>query len=362
MLCPDCSKNQQPGLPLSGILEVVLDGTATREFIIRQLLPVEAEFFPNVPVGPTPLWSPARLRETLGLPHLYLKDDTGNPTGSFKDRASLLVAAFARKHGIRDIVVASTGNAASSMAGIGAAAGLNVRIFVPENVPRAKLIQSLQYGADVTKVPGTYDDAFARSLEYSREHGGLNRNTGFNPMTIEGKKTVALEIYQQLGSVPDWVFVPTGDGVILGGVFKGFEDLMTLGISERMPTVVAVQARQSRAISEAFHGDGFSGPVVARTVADSISVGVPANGYGAVRKLKSHGGRCAVVTDDDILDAQHTLSKLTGLFAEPAAAASLAGLLELRDAVPPEDSVVLLVTGSGLKDIDAASRRVEIDE
>ncbi len=369
MLCPDCSQRQQPNRPLRGILEVGLRGelqgpwpagATTLSLPYAELLPVEPRYFPAVPVGNTPLWEPARLRENLGRPKVFLKDDTANPTGSLKDRASLLVAAFARRHEITDVVVASTGNAASSMAGIGAAAGLSVKIFVPKSVPRAKLVQSLQYGAEVTVIDGTYDDACRSSLEYTDAHGGLSRNTGYNPLTIEGKKTVALEIFAQLGRMPDAVFVPTGDGAILGGVFKGFEDLIQLGLAGAMPTICAVQAEGSNAIYRALARGKFDDPIPANTIADSISVGVPANGRSVVKKLTQYGGHCVEISDAEILDAQHMLSAQSGLFAEPAAASSLAGLLRASDTVPQDAVTVLLITGTGLKDIDAATGRVRI--
>jgi len=363
MVCPECSRNQEDGQPLRGVLEVRLSGEARSSWPessdYSEFLPVPQEFFPPVPVGNTPMWEPTRIRESLGLRQVFLKDDTANPTGSLKDRASMLVAAFARRHGIRDIVVASTGNAASSMAGIGAASDLRVKVFVPGSAPRAKLVQSLQYGADVTIVDGSYDDAFSRSLSYSRENGGLSRNTAYNPLTIEGKKTVALEIFARIG-VPDIVYVPTGDGVILGGVYKGFEDLVQLGLADRMPTVVAAQAAGSNAISRAVRNGGFAEPVAGSTVADSISVAVPANGIGAAAKLGKYGGRCVEVTDDEILDAQHMLASMSGLFAEPAASAAYAGLLKESDRIGETESVVVLITGSGLKDIDAAGRRMRI--
>ncbi|MBU8912491.1 MAG: threonine synthase [Spirochaetales bacterium] len=370
MLCPDCSQRHEPDQPLRGVLEVGLrgelrgpwppPGAEAPSLPYAELLPVEPRYFPVVPVGNTPLWEPARLRQHLGRPGIYLKDDTANPTGSLKDRASLLVAAFARKHEISDVVVASTGNAASSMAGIGAAAGLSVRIFVPKSVPRAKLVQSLQYGAEVTVVDGTYDDACRDSLEYTALHGGLSRNTGFNPLTIEGKKTVALEVFAQLGRMPDAVFVPTGDGVILGGVFKGFEDLIRLGLADTMPTIYAVQAEGSNAICRALARGEFDDPVPGNTIADSISVGVPANGRSAVKKLARHGGHCVEVSDAEILDAQQMLSSQSGLFAEPAAASSVAGLLRVSDTLPRDAVTVLLITGTGLKDIEAATDRVGI--
>jgi len=361
MLCPVCSREQEQDKPLRGILEVdfeIQDKDAPREFNIYDFLPVEAVYFPLIPVGNTPLWRPINLREQLGFPNLFLKDDTLNPTGSLKDRASYLVAAFAKKHGIKDVVIASTGNAASSMAGVGAAQGLNITIFVPVSAPKAKIIQSLQYGARVIPVDGNYDRAYDLSLEYSRITGSLSRNTAYNPLTIEGKKTVSIEVFKQLGKVPDYIFVPVGDGVILGGVYKGFRDLKRLGLADTIPVVYAVQAEGSDAICRALEEGDFK-PINARTIADSISVGVPRNGYYAVKQLKNFGGKCIRVKDEEILKAQKLLASTTGLFAEPAASASLAGFLKVKDTLDRDSVVVLLITGNGLKDIDAAKKGVE---
>jgi len=358
MLCPECSKLQEPDSPLRGILEVTFNNPFHHQPKISDLLPVEAEYFPNIPVGNTPLWKPMNLNRELGFPNLFLKDDTHNLTGSLKDRASYLVAAFARREGINSIALASTGNAASSMAGIGAAAGLDITIFLPETAPRAKMVQSLQYGARVIPVAGNYDNAFDLSLEYSRKYNILSRNTAYNPLTIEGKKTVALEIFHQLEKVPDIVFVPTGDGVILGGVYKGFHDLIQLGIIEKVPTIVAVQAEGSNAIASAFERGKFVS-FDAHTIADSISVGIPRNGYYALKQLKRYGGKCVTVSDDAILAAQKELSSKAGLFAEPAAAASYAGFLKIKKELPKDAPIVLLITGNGLKDIDSAMAKIE---
>ncbi len=363
LVCPDCARRQEEGKPLRGILEVAWDYGEIRKagvFDGSPVLPVEKEFFPPVPVGGTPLWRPERLRALLGLPGLFVKDDGGNPTGSFKDRASFLVAAFARKHGIGKIAVASTGNAASSMAGIGAAAGLGVKIFMPRSAPKAKMVQSLQYGADVTAVDGNYDLAYETSLVYCREHPDtLSRNTAQQPLTIEGKKTVSYEIFAALGGLPDRVYVSAGDGVILAGVYRGFEDLVGLGLADRVPLVAAVQAAGSAALADALRRGDFSGPIAARTVADSIAVDVPRNGYHALAKLRAHGGRTVVVSDGEILDAQRTLSSTAGIFSEPAGAAAFAGFLRDRDGIRPGEKVVVLCTGSGLKDIGGALAALE---
>ncbi|RKX95077.1 MAG: pyridoxal-5'-phosphate-dependent protein subunit beta [Spirochaetes bacterium] len=381
-LCDDCAPKQTADQPLRGQLEVRLSGSppadwealkdlgknprldlSVPEVDVRGLLPVPKEYFPPIPVGNTPLWEPRRLREELGLEGLFLKDDTANPTGSLKDRASYLVAAFALQHGLEDIIVASTGNAGSSMAGVAAAAGLNVRLYLPASAPVAKIVQAMQYGANVIKVEGTYDDAFDQSLAYVNEHGGLSRNTAHNPLTVEGKKTVSLEIFRQLrASMPDVVYVPTGDGVIISGVFKGFEDLVTLGLADKVPEVVCVQAEGSAALTRALAAGSFGVPEAAHTIADSISVDVPRGGLFALGRLQRHGGRCVTVSDEAIVSAQRRLSSSSGLFAEPAAAAAFAGLLADMDAGKgpgKKDRAVVLLTGNGLKDIATAAKGVE---
>ena len=362
-LCDRCAHLQQPDRPLQGILEVEWDGGEPAPGEVP--LPVEARWFPPIPVGNTPLWAPERLRRQFGAPGLWLKDDTCNPSGSFKDRASYLVAAFARKHGLNEVVLASTGNAASSMAAVGAAAGLAVKVFLPASAPVAKRIQVLQYGAELVTVDGTYDRAFDLSLEYSNETGALSRNTAYNPLTIEGKKTVSFEIVDDLvrsgAGAPRHVFVPAGDGVILAGVYRGFENLLRLGRIEKMPVVWACQAEGSSAIARAWAsphgaGDAFGPPQRSNTVADSIAVDVPRNGLHALGKLRRYGGHAVTVSDDEILAAQKTLAAGSGLFAEPSSSAAFAGWLKVRERLSAEENCVVLITGSGLKDIASAAR------
>jgi len=278
-----------------------------------------------------------------------------------------LVAAFARKHGIREVVVASTGNAGSSMAGVGAAAGLKVRLFLPKTAPPAKMIQALQYGADLVLADKNYDQAFSLSLEYSNTRGGMNRNTAYNPMTIEGKKTVSIEIFKQLKKAPDHVFVSVGDGVIMSGVYKGFRDLLQLGRIDKIPVIHAVQASGSDAICRAMESGDFDGqaesPVrAAKTVADSISVDTPSNGHLALKNLKAFGGHCFTVTDEEILCAQKELSSTCGLFSEPAAATAYAGFLKQKAALDSNETCVVLLTGNGLKDINSATAKIVVPE
>jgi threonine synthase len=361
MVCPHCSREQAPDQPLRGVLEVELTGTAPTDWTTASLLPVALRFFPSIPVGNTPLWAPDRLRQELASPDLYIKDDGLNPTCSLKDRASFLVSAFAAQYGINEIVLASTGNAGSSMAGVGAAAGQKVTLFLPKAAPKAKLIQALQYGARVFRVGGSYDDAYDLSLAYTAKFGGMSRNTAYNPMTIEGKKTVGLEIFRQLGRVPDALFVSVGDGCILSGVYKGFRDLRRLGLADRLPVIYAIQAQGSDALARAFE-EGVFRRKASSTVADSISVDVPRNGLHALRQLKAHGGQVVRVSDEQILAAQARLSRSAGLFTEPAGAAAFAGFLDVRHRIPPEAVTVILATGNGLKDTAAAGRSVDIPE
>jgi len=366
-LCDHCAKGQERGEPIRGVLEAEWEGEPEGEESSIPF-PVERAWFPPVPVGGTPLWRPQRLREELGFSHLYLKDDTLNPTGSFKDRASFLVAAFARRHRITKVSLASTGNAASSMAGIGAACGLSVVVFLPRSAPVAKRIQVLQYGAELREVDGNYDLAYEQSLEWAEEHHVMSRNTAYNPMTIEGKKSASYEIARQLAEdfgatkqgwvVPDHLFVPTGDGVILGGVYRGFENLIRLGRSDRIPTIWACQAEGSNAIARALAAGSFDDPRPSSTIADSISVDAPRNGFHALAKLVRHHGRAICVSDDEILSAQRRLASRTGLFAEPAASTAFAGFLKAASEIDRESTVILLLTGSGLKDVAAAARGV----
>lgn len=351
MVCPACSKSQKDNEPLKGILDVNIEGKLKKDFDIFQLLPVEKKFFPNIPVGNTPFFKLSSDISYFSNTNVFIKNDSLNPTGSLKDRASYLVSAFAKKYNINEITVASTGNAGSSMAGIGAAANQTINLFIPESAPSGKLIQSMQYGANLNKVKGNYDLAFSLSMENCK---GMSRNTAYNPMTIEGKKTVSLEIFKQLKKAPDVVFVPTGDGVILSGVYKGFVDLKKFGLIEFIPKIIAVQSEKSCAIYNCFKNGEFSNNYSATTVADSISVDVPKNGYHAVKNLKKYNGDSIKVSDEEILKAQKLLSKTTGIFAEPAAAASFAGYLKLKESFNINQNIVLLITGNGLKDLKSA--------
>ncbi len=356
-LCGECGPKRKRGEALRGVLRIDLPADELRRtldpvrFHPHQLLPLGPEKIPSYPVGDTPLIAPERLRSDLGFEHLFIKDDGLNPTGSLKDRASLLVAAQALSLGITEIVMASTGNAASAMAGVAAHCGLETRVFVPASAPAAKLAQCRIFGAEVVTVDGTYDEAFELSLEESEKTGALNRNTAFNPMTIEGKKTAALEIFRDLRwCAPDVVFVPVGDGVIISGIFKGFLDLKELGWIREVPRLVAVQAEGSDAVVRGIETGSVEPRRGARTVADSILVEAPRNGIMALQDVAASKGFGVTVSDEAILAARRRLGRTAGIFAEPAAAAAFAGFLKVKEKLDPASTIVILVTGSGLKD------------
>jgi threonine synthase len=342
------------------------------------LLPVSdpgGERTPLRAAGWTPVYALPRLAEKLGLKALFLKDESRNPTASFKDRASAVVVARAREIGARAVVTASTGNAGAALAGMAAAVGQQAIIFAPKSAPPAKVAQLIVFGAKVLLVDGTYDDAFDLAVKAADEFGWYCRNTGYNPFTAEGKKTAALEIWEwwsltgrewrigneaTMDNSPLTIFVSVGDGNIISGLHKGFKDLVALGWLEKMPRLIGVQAEGSAAIANAcLSGTERIVPVSAKTIADSISVDLPRDGVRAVRAARETGGTYIKVSDDDILEAIAELGKV-GVFAEPAGAAAYAGLVEAvsEDLVQSDQPVLVLNTGSGLKDINAAMRAV----
>ena len=328
--------------------------------------------------GGTPIFVPMRLSEKLGLRSLWVKDESRNPTASFKDRASAVVVARAREIGAEVVVTASTGNAGAALAGMAAAVGQQAVIFAPKTAPPAKVAQLLIYGARVLLVDGTYDDAFDLTIQAAQEFGWYCRNTGYNPFTAEGKKTAALEIWEWartesretrienrwanlespfsiLGSRLS-IFVSVGDGNIISGIHKGFKDLLALGWIEANPRIYGVQAEGSAAVANAFHARTETiTPVSAHTLADSISVDLPRDGVRAVRAAGDTGGSYIVVSDDEILSSIAALGQV-GIFAEPAGATSYAGLVKAigMGLIDPEDPILVINTGSGLKDVKAA--------
>jgi threonine synthase len=304
-------------------------------------------------VGGSPLYESPRLAKELGIRRLWVKDDGLNPTASLKDRASSMAVAKAAEAGAVNIACSSTGNAASSLAGNAAAAGLKTFIFVPSRAPMGKVAQLKIFGATVFSVEGSYEDTFRLSAEAILKYGWYNRNAAINPYLIEGKKTVSLEIAEQLGwRVPDFVAVSVGDGCTIAGVWKGFKDLYAVGLIDRLPKLISVQAAGCCPINEAVETGKPWQPMAENTIADSIAVGVPRNPDKAILAVQESRGITVNVTDEEILAAMRLLGKTCGIFGEPAGAAATAGLVKAaRDSLIPDNAtVVTIVTGNGLKD------------
>ena len=331
------------------------------------LLPVPDPGYARTPlhqVGMTPVYQPETLREQLGLQHLWIKDESRNPSASFKDRASAVVVAHALQTQQEVIIAASTGNAGAAMACMAASVGMRAIILAPRTAPPAKVAQLLVFGAHVILVDGNYDQAFDLSIAASQTFGWYNRNTGYNPFTAEGKKTAAFEIWEQVlrqldpAAPPLTIYIPVGDGNIISGVYKGFQDLLSLGWIERFPRLIGVQAEGSAAIANAYlAGKATVEPVNAVTIADSISVDLPRDGRRALRAVRETHGMFIKISDEEILKSIATLGKV-GIFVEPAAAAAYAGLVRaVADGQQdPAGPILVLCTGSGLKDINAAMR------
>jgi threonine synthase len=346
-----------------GALAVSRDASAWR---YRALLPLpESSPLPNLALGWTPLYDAPRVAEALGVRQAWLKDDGRNPTGSLKDRASSVVVARAMADRVPVIATASTGNAAAALAGFCAATpDVRAVIFVPASAPEAKIAQLLVYGATVLLIEGSYDQAFDLCTQTCLERGWVSRNTGVNPYTTEGKKSVALEIAEQLGwQVPDVVVVSVGDGSIISGTHKGFVDLKRLGWIARVPRLIGVQAEGSSPLARAWQ-DGLAAeamqPVAVTTIADSISAGLPRDRAKALRAVRETGGAFVTVSDQAILQGIPELAQRSGVFAEPAAVAAFVGARRAVQSgvVHPEESVAIIITGNGLKDVLRARQAV----
>jgi threonine synthase len=368
-VCPDHGND--------GILDVVYDyeriGSITDRddtafgtmWSYRPLLPIESSgVVPPLRVGGTPMFSARRLAGRVGMRSVFVKDEGVQPTGSLKDRASAMAIVKAEERHAEVVTTASTGNAAAALAGIAASVGQRTVIFVPAAAPEAKIAQLLAYGATVLLVDGTYDDAVELCLQAGNRFGWYNRTTGYNPYMSEGKKTVAYEIAQQLGwDSPDVVFVSVGDGCIIGSVWKGFHDLVELGWITHMPRIIGAQAEGSDYLADAWQRgeDVLTKPAInAHTVADSISAGLPRDRIKAMRAVTATDGAFVRISDEEILAAIPTVSSATGVFPEPAAAAAWAGVEKAiaDDLIGASERVVVISTGTGLKDVPAAMRSV----
>lgn len=328
----------------------------------RELLPVSPDLpLPHLHVGWTPVYDVPRLAKHIGISKLYLKDDGRNPTNSFKDRASSVGVMKAIEFGFSEIACASTGNAASSLAGLSAAVGLKSYIFVPKRAPEPKLTQLLIFGATVLRVNGTYEQAFDLCGEACKKFGWYNRSSGINPYLVEGKKTAGLEIAEQLReNMPDWVVVSVGDGCTIGGIGKGLQEMKQLGFIDRVPRLLGVQAEGAKPIFDAFYSGKDLIPSGTNTIADSIAVGTPRNWRRAIQQVKLSQGEMITVSDEEILEAMRVTARLGGVFGEPAGVTGAAGLHKAlqKGIVKPNESALVVITGNGLKDIQSAKKAV----
>ena len=320
----------------------------------RNLLPIEdaEKILYPLAVGGTPLVAPPRLRKLTNVPNLWLKDETRSPTGSNKDRATALVLEHAMRDGVRVVSCASTGNVAASLAVGAAAAGVEAMIFVPAEVSESKLQLMLLAGATVFRVREGYEAAFELSRQAARAFGWYDRNTGINPFTLEAKKTVAFEIWEQLERVvPDVVVIPVGDGPTLSAMVKGLRELMACGATEKLPRIVGVQAEGCQPLKKAWETNQPVRPVLPETIADGIAVGAPISAEQVLRDVRESDGGFVAVSDEKMLEAIRELAATNGVLAEPAGAAALAALEPALKAglIDRGDTVVVHVTGTGLK-------------
>lgn len=365
MTCPDCGEK--------GILDIVYDygeigKVFSRETLkndrdnsmwrYRALMPLnEGPFEKYLRIGWTPLYESMRLGREIGVRKLFIKDDGLNPTGSLKDRASGVAVAKAIELGYDTICCSSTGNAASSCAGNAARMGIRSVIFVPERAPLGKVSQLLIFGANVISVKGDYRQTFELSRAAIDKWGFYNRNAGINPVMTEGKKTVSLEIAEQLNFEPtDWVCVSVGDGCTIGGVYNGFYDLLQLGMIERIPKILGVQSAGCCPFVDAVNEKRELLPTEENTLADSIAVGVPRNPRKALRAVDASNGAWIAVSDEEILDTMRVLGRTEGVFGEPAGVTATAGLRAAvkQGIIRADETVTVISTGSGLKDVKNA--------
>ncbi|WP_325200101.1 threonine synthase [Oscillibacter sp.] len=373
--CVKCGKTYEAAPDLTtcecgGILDITYDydyikSRLTKEVLAnraersmwryRELLPIEEDTAPTpLRVGWSPLYEEPRLAEALGLGRLYVKDDGQNPTASLKDRASAMAVAKAREAGAKVIACSSTGNAASSLAGNAAAAGLSTYIFVPSRAPKGKVAQLMTFGATVISVQGSYEETFELSKQAIDKWGWYNRNAAINPYLSEGKKTVALEIMEQLGwEVPDYIAISVGDGCTIAGLWKGLKDLHAIGFIDRLPRLISAQAAGCCPLNRAIETNAPWEPMEENTLADSIAVGVPRNADKALMAIRESKGLTVNVTDEEIMAAQQLLGRTCGVFGEPAGVTGTAGVKKLCEAgvIGKQDTVVSVVTGNGLKDV-----------
>ncbi len=365
--CPSCGE--------SGILDIVYDYDKIRQKLTKQylannhdytmwryhdLLPVDVSHLSRMlRIGWTPLYESRHLCELLGIQKLYIKDEGLNPSGSTKDRASGVAVIKALEENAKTISCSSTGNAASSLACHAAHMGLKSVIFVPKRAPIGKLTQLSIYGAHVLMVDGDYKAAYRLSKTAIDKYGWYNRNAAINPFLVEGKKTVALEICEQLNFTPtDWIAISVGDGCSMAGVYKALYDFKQIGLIDMIPKILGVQSEGCAPFVTAFNENAPLKETEENTLADSIAVGIPRNPIKALNAVKLTNGHFIAVSDASILAAMTLLGRHEGIFGEPAGVTALAGIIKAIDdgVIKKHETVTMIMTGNGLKDPNNAQK------
>jgi len=332
----------------------------------EELLPLEAASVKvSLGEGGTGLHRSIRLAESLGLKRLHVKNEGENPTGSFKDRGMTLGVSKAVEVNAQKVACASTGNTSASLAAYAAKAGIECIVLVPSGrVALGKLAQAVIHGARVLQIEGSFDDALRAVTKLAMSETGLYLLNSINPYRLEGQKTLAYEIWDQLGGrAPDKIIVPVGNAGNISAIWKGFQDLNRLGLVSDLPRMIGIQAKEASPIAEAFKSglNRIEPSQSPETVATAIRIGSPASWKKALRAVRDSNGLMDTVTDREILDAQKLLARLEGIFVEPASASSIAGLKKLVEAgaVSREEEVVCVATGHGLKDPEVVERACE---
>ena len=356
-----------------GLLEVKFDLTGGKKpswdhrqisvWKYRELLPVEnEESIISLAEGGTGLHRCKRLGRKLGLKKLYVKNEGENPTGSFKDRGMTVAISKAKELGKKKVLCASTGNTAASLAAYSARAGMECIVLVPKGkVAGGKMLQVTMHGAKIIQVKGDFDQAFVTALELTKRRRELYLMNSLNPYRLEGQKTLAFEISDQLDSkTPDTVILPVGNGGNISAAWKGFTEFQQLSIAKTRPRMIGIQAEKASPIAKAVkRKENKIRPVHnPQTIATAIRIGSPVNWPKVLKAIKESKGTAETVTDSEILEAQRQLATLEGIFVEPASAASIAGLKKLRTnmMVDPSETIVCVTTGHGLKDPSILNR------
>jgi threonine synthase len=364
-VCETCFGPLEVGYDYGRIKAAISRGAIERRphnlWRYRELLPVEGEPEIGPNSGFTPLVKAERLGAELGIKRLYIKDDTVNhPTLSYKDRVVSVAISKAREFGFKTVSCASTGNLATAVAAHAARAGLNCVIFMPEGVEAGKIVGSTIYGAQVITIRGNYDDVNRLCSEIADKYGWAFVNINLRPYYTEGAKTFGFEVAEQLGwRLPDHIVLPTAGGTILPKVAKAFKELKEVGlIRDSECKVHCAQAAGASPVVQALHkGTDLITPVKPDTIAKSIAIGNPADGFYVLRAVRESGGWGDMASDPEIIDAIKLLAKTEGIFAEPAGGTTLAVTIKLiaQKRIGSDESVVVGITGNGYKTLEAVA-------